>query len=619
MKTFKTTKRSLLSGILAVCMVVSLGFGGITGVNAENKYFPGTAEALFSCGADGVITAFSGSKEITEIVIPLTVNGITVKGIGDNVFAGFDKVSTIIIPNTVEKFGNSVFSGCVSLNTMDTYDAYDEGSSTVTIKEYNSGVITLPASLSSMGNGVFSTCKAINKFAIADSNAYFRTGTWDVNQGSNSNSSGNENAVPINQGEMLMSKDGAVLYRFAPAFHYTGQGLYALPAGLMTIAPYALESVGLNGGFKVPNTVTFIGDYAFYDCGNLNNLEFDVVSQLTTIGTYAFARNANLTLTLPASVTTVGAYAFAYITNRTPDISATRITILPEYAFYECDNLHAITMPETLKSIEAYAFYGCNNLNNVYFLGSTLDKIGTGAFQTCQNLHEIVIPSGVTAIEDSTFDGCQNLNKIVLPDTVTTIGENAFKDCKNIHEMVIPASVKYIANSSFSGAKQDEIDTSKNAYSQKFIKGALPLKGNTFTIGTLKYTVTISSAVKGTVAVSGVTSKKLKTAVIGKTVLYKGYTFKITSIADNAFKNCKKLKKITIGANVTKIGKNAFYKDTKLKTIQIKSTKLKSVGKNAIKKIAKKATIKVPKKQLKKYKKLFKKSTGYGKSMKIKK
>ena len=85
-----------------------------------------------------------------------------------------------------------------------------------------------------------------------------------------------------------------------------------------------------------------------------------------------------------------------------------------------------------------------------------------------------------------------------------------------------------------------------------------------------------------------------------------------------AFKDCKKLTKITLGKNVTSIGKNAFSGDKKLKTIVINSAKLKSVGKNAFKNINKKAIIKVPKKQLKAYKKLFKKA-GLPKSVKIKK
>lgn len=103
------------------------------------------------------------------------------------------------------------------------------------------------------------------------------------------------------------------------------------------------------------------------------------------------------------------------------------------------------------------------------------------------------------------------------------------------------------------------------------------------------------------------------------TVTIEGVKYKIVEVSASAFKNKKKLKKVTIGKNVTTIGDNAFAGCSKLKKIIIKSTVLKSVGKNAIKGINKKASIKVPKKQLKAYKKLFTKKTGYKKTMKVKK
>lgn len=114
-------------------------------------------------------------------------------------------------------------------------------------------------------------------------------------------------------------------------------------------------------------------------------------------------------------------------------------------------------------------------------------------------------------------------------------------------------------------------------------------------------------------------SKKVKTVTIPATVKKGGVTYKVTSVADNALKNCKKMTKVTVGKNVTKIGKNAFYGCKKLKKIIIKSKKLKSVGKNAFKGIKKNATIDVPNSKKSKYKKFMKKKkTGYKKTMKIK-
>lgn len=91
----------------------------------------------------------------------------------------------------------------------------------------------------------------------------------------------------------------------------------------------------------------------------------------------------------------------------------------------------------------------------------------------------------------------------------------------------------------------------------------------------------------------------------------------MTEIADNAFKGCKKLTKVTIPEGVTTIGKNAFNGCKVLKTITIKSTALKKVGAKAFKGISAKAKIKVPKEQKKTYEKLLKKK-GVPKTAKIK-
>ncbi len=116
-------------------------------------------------------------------------------------------------------------------------------------------------------------------------------------------------------------------------------------------------------------------------------------------------------------------------------------------------------------------------------------------------------------------------------------------------------------------------------------------------------------------------SKKKTSYTIPSTIKYKGVTYKVTAISKNAFKNNKKIKKVTIGKYVTKIGANAFYKCKKLKTIVVKTSKLKknTVGKKAISGIYKKAIIKVPKSKVKSYKKVFTSKTGYKKTMKIKK
>ena len=131
------------------------------------------------------------------------------------------------------------------------------------------------------------------------------------------------------------------------------------------------------------------------------------------------------------------------------------------------------------------------------------------------------------------------------------------------------------------------------------------------------YKVTSSRPSSQTVAFIG---NKVKTSVtIPTTIKIKGATYKVTEISTNAFKNNRKLKKVVIGQNIVRIGKNAFYGCKKLTSITIKSSRLtlKNIGKNAFKNTSPKATVKVPKKQKALYNQILKKR-GLNKKAKVK-
>ena len=145
----------------------------------------------------------------------------------------------------------------------------------------------------------------------------------------------------------------------------------------------------------------------------------------------------------------------------------------------------------------------------------------------------------------------------------------------------------------------------------------VPAKGTKLTAKGASYQVTSAAEKNPTVVYKG--SKKQKASVtIPDTVTIDKVTYKVTSIVANAFKNNKKLKKVVIGKNVTKIGKKAFYGCSKLKKITVKTTKLtkKNVGSQAFKGIHKKAAFKVPKKKISSYRKVFR-ARGAAKTTKV--
>ncbi len=140
--------------------------------------------------------------------------------------------------------------------------------------------------------------------------------------------------------------------------------------------------------------------------------------------------------------------------------------------------------------------------------------------------------------------------------------------------------------------------------------------GDKKTVGKTVYAV--DSVKKKTVSVSAPKNKNATSVSIPATVKIAGKNYKVTSIKKNAYKNCKKLKKVVIGKNVKTIGASAFSGCKNLKTITVKSTVLTKVGAKAFQGIHKKATITVPKTKYKKYKKLFK-GKGQPKTVKLKK
>lgn len=140
----------------------------------------------------------------------------------------------------------------------------------------------------------------------------------------------------------------------------------------------------------------------------------------------------------------------------------------------------------------------------------------------------------------------------------------------------------------------------------------------TVSVSGAKYTVTDTD--KKTVEYKAPTNTKKTSVTVPSQVTIEGTKYQVTSIAKNAFKNNKKLRSVTIGSHVKKIGAGAFQGCSNLKKIIVKSKKLTSIGAKAFKGIQKKAVFTVPKAKYKAYKKLLKSKTGFKKkTMKIKK
>ena len=228
-----------------------------------------------------------------------------------------------------------------------------------------------------------------------------------------------------------------------------------------------VEYTGKGGDVVIPDSVTSIGEKAFYDCHRLTSIS--IPDSVTSIGDGAFEGCRNLTIiNIPDSVTHVGESAFSgckALVNRNGFViirnvlynyegKAKSITIpdnvtsIWDCAFSECSSLTNISIPDSVTSIGDNAFSECESLTSIS-IPDSVTSIGDNAFSECSSLTNISIPGSVTSIGDNAFSECESLTSISIPDSVTSIGERAFNDCSSLTSISVPDSVTSIEAPAF--------------------------------------------------------------------------------------------------------------------------------------------------------------------------
>ncbi len=353
---------------------------------------------------------------------------------------------------------------------------------------------------------------------------------------------------------------------------------------------------------------------------------------VSSIGVRSFANNSDLKHVIIPEGIRIGSNSFANCINLESVQLPEGLEFIPEGSFSGCTNLKSICFPTTLKEIYVFSFKDCIKFEKLKLPGSLTD-IHQTSFEGCNNLTEIEFENGISEIDFINFPKFK-LKKVIIPDSVKEIfgfrssaflsdftiyaNSNSYAriyankkgikfSCLNAHDWDSGA-VTTQPTAIQDGVKTFTCTACKTTRTEKVPKIGLPKKGNPISEPNSNntYKVTKSAVQNGTVEFAKV-NKSTSNITIPNTVTVDGVVYKVTSVSKNAFKNNKKIKKVTIGKNITKINANAFYGCKNLKTITIKSTNLKSVGKNALKGINPKAKIKVPKSKLKSYKKMFSK------------
>lgn len=341
-----------------------------------------------------------GLTQLTSIALPNTVTKIGesafrncsglisftmengVQTIGDHAFSDCSNLPQIVLPNTVTKIDESAFYNCRNLttaivgNSIDTIGCYAFMDCERLIS------IELPATVTIMGDRAFVGCSAMNKVIVHSTTQLPSYGGLIGNP----------------QIDTIIAP--ASIFDFVEAdWHYCTK---------------KIKYVRVNSGELTENGLAVIRRSA----STLETLDVAATTN-TTLSDEAFSNMYNLTtLALPQNLGRISYMAVA-----------------------GCKMLPSISIPATVTEIGTSAFEHCRSLQTVTFNGNNLTTIGNWAFYNNHALQQLTIPAGVTTIGAGAFYGCTYLEDLAMPASLRNVGDNAFALCNHLTKMQVEADL----------------------------------------------------------------------------------------------------------------------------------------------------------------------------------
>lgn len=393
-------------------LVIEATLGGEDAGNyalATNSGLYGTIEQdskVFTVSDDGEITAYDGDKE--NLVIPATINGITVRSIADGVFKNNsyeeDGFKTVVLPSTLEKIGKEAFAN------------------NYVLKE-----IVIPASVKEIGESAFFTCGDLKTITFEDGEESLTVGVSAFEKTSATNvtipdrmtvipnncftdSDGGSGYVKIHNGVTSIGIEAFLNRSNAGGFtqiEFEKGGTESLRLERQAFAGARFNAV------EIPARCVFVGFACMQNCKELTSLTFEDRTEpiewgqnAAAGGPFTFAGCGKLeSVTIPKEVGTFKA------------------------SFQECMALKTVVLEDGITEIGNYAFFQCG-ITSVS-IPKSVQRIGLAAFQNCNMLTQLTIESGNgeadLTIEDWAFAWAP-VTSLYFPKRVVSIGFATFKN-----------------------------------------------------------------------------------------------------------------------------------------------------------------------------------------------
>ncbi len=471
-----------------------------------------------------------------------------ITSVGNRSFINSHKLSEVIFKGkNIKSIDDFAFAQCPALKNLVIPEGVTRIDPEVFSRTPNLEYVYVPTTIKGLSHAMFNASENVVLGVVEGSYAHKYAQTYSIDidliLGTIASGTCGENATweLLSDGTLTISGSGAT-----NEFVYSKYSEKSAPwAGYRDV----IKKVVIGNG------ITSVGDFAFYCCTNLTAVEFEAGSVLATVGVGAFGYTGITEITLPASVKTVEANAFYYSDLVTVSFEdGSKLTTIGEYAFRNCTALANVYIPDSAIKLGSGIFYACTNVTLSVADGSVAEAYANryGYATTVREPQPSVIYDG-TCGGNVTWALYDNGTLVLSGNGATnefTYGKYSANAAPwslyraDIKKVVIGNGVTSIGDFAFYGCS--------NLTSVEFkADSALTTIG----VGAFGYTgitdIVLPASVKTVEANAFYYSKLVSFSVEADS--------KLTTIGEYAFRNCTALTSVKIPASVTKIGAGILY------------------------------------------------------------